>query len=564
MNILGLSCYYHDAAAALIVDGRVVAAAEEERFTRRKHDNAFPARAIAYCLEAGGLDAADLDGIAFYEKPLAKFHRVVRTAVQAAPDDWSAFAARVTRLRHESLVVEERVRTGLGYSGPFWYVEHHASHGAAAFFCSPFSQAAVLTVDGVGEFATTTIARGAGHDYEILAEIHYPHSLGLFYSTITAFLGFEVNSDEYKVMGLASYGTPTFAREMEELLELREDGSFRLNLEYFQFHRNDGRMHAPAFERLFGAPHASDVPAAAREMNIAASAQLRLEQAMHGLLRAARERTGESNLCLAGGVALNGVANWRAFRQSPFGDIFIHPASGDSGGAIGAALYAYHRQPGAADVRSAPFSPYQGPSFSDQDVERAVAAHGLRATRLASDALLRDVAGRIADDQIVGWFQGRMEVGPRALGSRSILANPTNPEMKDHINACVKFREEFRPFAPAVVEERADEFFVLDGHHAPYMLLVPDARPGASDRIPAVVHVDRTGRVQTVSKALNPRFHALLTAVEGTIGVPVVLNTSFNVKGEPIVCTPTDAIRCFLNTDIDVLAMNDYLIEKEI
>ncbi len=563
MKILGFSCYYHDSAAALIVDGQVVAAAEEERFTRRKHDNRFPEHAIAYCLEAGGIAAAELDGVAFYEKPLAKFHRVVRNARQFAPEDYAAFTSRVTRLRHEGLIVEERFRTEVGYGGPFWYVEHHASHGAGAFFCSPFERAAVLTVDGVGEFATTTIARGSGHRYEILAEIQYPHSLGLFYSTITAFLGFEVNSDEYKVMGLASYGKPTFMNEMDDLIEVREDGSFRLNLEYFRYQHSDAAMHSAALERLLGPAHPHGAPATDREMNIAASAQLKLEQAMDRLLSAAHARTGETNLCLAGGVALNGVANWRAFRQSPFTELFIHPASGDSGGAIGAALYAYHQQPGAADVRATPFSPYQGPAFADADIERAANAHGLSFRHLDGDSFLREIAGRIADDQIVGWFQGRMEVGPRALGSRSILANPTNAGMKDHINACVKFREEFRPFAPAVVEERADEFFVLDGHSAPYMLLVPDARPGAAERIPAVVHVDNTGRVQTVSPALNPRFHALLDRLAEVNGVPVVLNTSFNVKGEPIVCTPTDAIRCFLNTDIDVLAMNDYIIEKE-
>ncbi len=562
MNVLGLSCYFHDAAAALVVDGQVVAAAEEERFTRRKHDNAFPEKAIAFCLAQAGLDARDLDGVAFYEKPLAKFHRAVRTGLDYAPDDVGAFTRRLVRLRHEGLLVEERLRGFTGFHGPFWYVEHHAAHGASAFYCSPFDRATVVTVDGVGEFATTTIGRAEGHAYERLCQIHYPHSLGLFYSTITAFLGFAVNSDEYKVMGLASYGQPTFMREMDDLLEVREDGSFRLNLDYFRFHVNDTVMHTPKLEVLLGAPHPADASPGARERDIAASAQLKLEQAMTTLLGAAHARTGDAHLCLAGGVALNGVANWRAFRRSPFQRLFIQPAAGDSGGAIGAALHAYHQQPGALDVRATPFSPYQGPAFDDIDVEAAVRAQHLPFRRLEDDALLHEVAARIAGDQIVGWFQGRMEFGPRALGSRSILANATNAAMKDRINACVKFREPFRPFAPAVLEERADEFFELDGHEAPYMLLVPDAKPGAADRIPAVVHVDNTGRVQTVSRRLNERFHSLLQHVDRACGAPVVLNTSFNVKGEPIVCTPTDAIRCFLGTDIDVLALNNYIVEK--
>jgi carbamoyltransferase len=564
MKILGLSCYYHDAAAALVVDGQVVAAAEEERFTRVKHDNRFPAESIRFCLEQAGISVHDLDGVAFYEKPLSKFHRMARTAQAFPPARVDGYTDRLVRLRHEGLEIERHFRDAFVYDGPFWFVEHHVSHAASAFFCSPFERATVVTIDGVGELATTTIARGDGHRLETLCEIHYPHSLGLFYGAITAFLGFEVNSDEYKVMGLASYGTPAFMNEMDRLLEVKDDGSFALDLDYFAFYADDRIMYSPKFRELFGEPHPPGATAGQRQMNIAASAQRKLEQAVHALLAEAHRRTGESNLCLAGGVALNGVANWRGFQESPFTDLFVQPAAGDSGGAIGAALYACHERQAARQIRTLPFSPYLGPGFEEEDIVRALKAHGLAYTRMDDDALVEAVAERVAGDQIVGWFQGRMEVGPRALGGRSILANPANASMKDTINACVKFREEFRPFAPAVLEERAEEFFELDGHAAPYMLLVTDAKPGAAERIPAVVHVDNTARVQTVSAANHPRFHALLSALDRATGTPVVLNTSFNVKGEPIVCTPTDAIRCFLNTDLDVLALDNYLVEKGI
>lgn len=562
MKILGISCYYHDAAAALVVDGRVVASVEEERLSRAKHDSRFPVQAIRYCLEQAGLTARDLDGVAFYEKPLTKFHRLVQAARQNAPADAAGFAERLSRLRHESLEIDGRFRREFGYDGPFWFVEHHASHGASAFFCSPFESAAIVTLDGVGEFATTTIGRGRGHDCEILAEIDYPHSLGLFYGAITAFLGFAVNSDEYKVMGLASYGQPRYLDEMSRLLHVREDGSFDLDLDYFAFQFDDERMYSEKLIALLGAPHPPGAPAGQREMDIAASVQAKLEEAFAAILRRAHAITGETNLCLAGGVALNGVANWRCFQASAFAELFIQPAAGDAGGAIGAALYAYHQQPGASSHTAAAFSPYLGPEYSDTEIEKALTSSGLSYRRVSDDELLTDVAGRLADDRIVGWFQGRMEAGPRALGARSILGNPANADMKNHINACVKFREEFRPFAPAVLEERADEFFALGGRKAPYMQLVPQAQPGAAARIPAVVHVDNTGRVQTVCRETNPRFHGLLSALDDITGIPVVLNTSFNVKGEPIVCSPADAVRCFLNTDIDTLAIGNYLVEK--
>jgi carbamoyltransferase len=562
MKILGLSCYYHDAAAAIVVEGRVVAAAEEERFTRVKHDNRFPLAAIRYCLERGGMTAAGLDGVVFYEKPITKFHRMVAIARRYPPKDIAAFTERLVRTRHQGGEIERRFRAELRYDGPFWFAEHHASHAASAFFCSPFDSAAIVTLDGVGEFATTTIGHGREHACEILAEMHYPHSLGLFYGAITAFLGFAVNSDEYKVMGLASYGRPRYVQQMERLLHVRADGSFELDLDYFCFHTDDDRMYSDRLIALLGPPHAAGAPAGQREMDIAASAQAALEGAVTGILRQAHALTGENNVCLAGGVALNGVANWRAFRASPFDDLFIQPAAGDAGAAIGAALYAYHQQPGAMNVRETRFSPYLGPEYSDGEIAQALNAYPLSYRKLPEDQLLREVASRISENQIVGWFQGRMEIGPRALGSRSILGNPTNADMKDHINACVKFREEFRPFAPAVLEERADEFFDVDGRPMPYMVLVSDARQGAAERLPAVVHVDNTARVQTVTPSAHPKFHALLEALDESTGVPVVLNTSFNVKGEPIVCTPADAVRCFMNTDIDALAIGNYLVEK--
>lgn len=563
MKTLGLSCYFHDAAAALVVDGAVVAAAEEERFTRVKHDSRFPERAVDFCLDHAGLTAGDLDAVVFYEKPLTKFQRMVGVARRHEPESWPAFATKLVRQRHESGALEERLRSELGYAGPIWYTEHHVAHGASAFYCSPFDRAAVVTIDGVGERATTTIGLGEGAHYRVLAELEYPVSLGLFYSAMTAYLGFAVNSDEYKVMGLASYGQPRFLAELDRVLHVGEDDLIAVDMSYFTYHVSDTRMYSPKLEALLGPAHPPGVTAGQRERDIAASVQAKLEQALSALLRTAHQRTGETNLCLAGGVALNGVANWRCFQSSPFEQVFIPPAAGDSGGAIGAALFAHYTTTGQR-VTGGRFSPYQGPAYSDGQIRSALGTAGLSYRELGDDELLTEVAGHIKDDRIVGWFQGRMEIGPRALGARSILANPTNGGMKDIINSCVKFREDFRPFAPAVLAGRADEFFEMNGQDSPYMLLVPNARPGAADRIPAVVHVDNTGRVQTVSDDLNPRFHALLTRVDEVVGVPVLLNTSFNVKGEPIVCSPTDAVRCFLNTDIDVLALNNFVVTKEL
>lgn len=562
MKMLGLSCYFHDAAAALIVDGTVVAAAEEERFTRVKHDSRFPERAIAFCLEHAGIAAADLDAVVFYEKPLTKFERMVTTARRHTPESWPEFSTRLIRQRHEGADLENQLRTGIGYEGPVWYTEHHVAHAASAFFCSPFEKAAVVTIDGVGEWATTTIGLGEGASYGVLAELHYPVSLGLFYSAMTAYLGFEVNSDEYKVMGLASYGRPAFVNELDHVLRVTAQDEIVMDMDFFTYQSSTTGMFSSKLEALLGPAHEPGVPATQRQMDIAASVQAKLEQAVAALLRTAYLKTGVTNLCLAGGVALNGVANWRCFQSSPFTNIFIPPAAGDSGGAIGAALYAYYATTGTRTVGD-PFSPYLGPAFDTAAVKSAILTAGLPYRQLPEDELLAEVAAHIKNDQIVGWFQGRMEIGQRALGARSILANATNGEMKDIINSCVKFREEFRPFAPAVAAERAQEFFALDGQESPYMTMVPYAQPGASDQVPAVVHVDNTGRVQTVSADLNPRFHALLTHVEREVGVPVVLNTSFNVKGEPIVCTPTDAIRCFLNTDIDILALDNFIVSKE-
>jgi carbamoyltransferase len=564
MKVLGISCYYHDSAAALIADGEVVAAAEEERFSRKKHDFDFPKNSISFCLEWAGMNSDSLDAVVFYEKPLTKFHRMVHNAALFEPDSWKSFAHRLIRHRQEGIAVEPVFRRVFGYTGRFLFSEHHLSHGASSFFCSPFNRAAVVTIDGVGEMAATTIGRAEGPKYEILSELHYPNSLGLFYSAMTAFLGFEVNNDEYTVMGLAAYGQPRFMQELGNVLHVEPDGRIRNNLEYFNYHRSDRRMFAPAMELLLGPARVPGAETTQRHMDLAASVQSKLEEALSSILERAYRETKETNLCLAGGVALNGVANWRSFRSSPFQRIFVQPAAGDSGGAIGAALQAYYQITGEEKSHFSMFSPYLGPEYSDTDISEALRAHGSQYRRLEDDELFRFTAQKLADSQVVGWFQGRMEFGPRALGSRSILANPADPGMKDHINSCIKFREEFRPFAPAVPEEDADDFFDLHGHSSPYMLLVPEAKTTAKKRIPAVIHVDNTARVQTVSSVISPRFHRLLGTFAEISGIPVVLNTSFNVKGEPIVCSPVDAIRCFSNTNIDVLVMNNYVMEKNV
>jgi carbamoyltransferase len=560
MHILGLSYSYHDAAACLLHDGVPVAAAEEERFTRVKHDHRFPENAIRYCLAEGGIAPRDLACVAFYEKPGRKLERALVIGKFHMPRSAENVLAQYPSLIEDGFGLAARLERDFGYSGPLYFAEHHHSHAASAFFASPFDDAAVLTVDGVGEWATCTQFEGRSNTLTKTREIHYPHSLGLLYSTLTAYLGFRVNDDEYKVMGLASYGEPGFRHELENLLALFDDGSFALDLDFFSFMYERESMWTEKLESLLGAPRRREGPIDARHRDIAASLQALVEDAMVGLARAARATTKSTNLCLAGGVAYNCVANSRVLACGGFEKIFIQPAAGDSGAAMGAALWAHH------EVVGAPRAPRRhdtllGPQFSDAEIKAALESAGVTYAELEEGELCARVARLVAADMIVGWFQGRMEFGPRALGSRSILANACSPAMKDVLNARVKFREDFRPFAPAVLEEAAPAYFDMS-EPSPFMLLTPRVRPEWRERLPSVTHVDGTARVQTVAVAQNPRFHRLITEFGKLSGIPVVINTSFNIRGEPIVCTPADALKCFLGTDIDFLAIGGFLVSK--
>ena len=589
-HILGISAFYHDSAAALLVDGRIVAAAQEERFSRRKNDARFPRRAVAACLRQAGLRADQVDAVAFHEKPILKFSRTLEVFLDRAPHGLKAFVRTLPSWLGGKLDVRKAVQAsvpGLRRDVAFLFAAHHESHSASAFLPSPFERAAILTVDGVGEWATTTLARGDGARIEPIDEIRFPHSLGLLYSAFTAYCGFRVNSGEYKLMGLAPYGEPTFVdRIREHLVDLRPDGSFRLNLECFDLladdHLTRGRFHA-----LFGGPpRAPEAPLEKRHMDLARSIQVVAEEVLLGLARRAKERTGERNLCLAGGVALNCVANGRILREGPFERIWIQPAAGDAGGALGAALAAWHATPdrGGAGAPRTPQLPDSmgsallGPSYGDDEAAAALDVHGARYERLDDEALLRRTAEALASEKVVGWVQGRMEFGPRALGNRSILGDPRSPAMQSLMNRKVKFRESFRPFAPVVLAHRAREFFDLDVP-SPYMLLVApvavsqrrpvDPSVTGLDRLgqvrstlPAVTHVDGSARIQTVEAEGNPRLHALLKHFEALTGCPVLINTSFNVRGEPVVGSPDDAYRCFINSAIDVLVVGNLWLER--
>ena len=560
MNILGLSYNYHDAAACLVRNGVPVAAAAEERFSRVKHDARFPAGAIAYCLGAAGLRAGDIDAVVFYEKPARKLERLLQTAKNFTPQADALVAAQLPQLLTQGVNVEDEIRARLGYEGEILFCEHHLSHAASAFYASPFEEAAILTVDGVGEWATCGLYAGSGNSITPLREIHYPHSLGLLYSTLTTYLGFAVNGDEYKVMGLASYGKPCFKRELEQLLHHGEDGSFALELSYFSF-MHDRTMYSEKLVELLGPPRRREGPVEARHQDIAASLQAVTEAAMLRLARAARAATGRKNLCMAGGVAYNCVANAKIKQANIFEGIFIQPAAGDDGAAMGAALWASHALNGAPRRHGA-HDTLLGPTFTAAEIVAELEQFGVSYKRFDDDeSLCARVAALIAADMVVGWCQGRMEFGPRALGARSILANPRNPEMKDILNARVKFREEFRPFAPAVTEAAAADYFELEGI-SPFMLMTPRVRPGRGAEIPSVTHVDGTARVQTVSPVHQPLFHRLIEKFGELTGTPVLINTSFNIRGEPIVCTPGDALRCFLGTDIDFLAIGPFLVSK--
>jgi carbamoyltransferase len=560
LNVLGLSYNYHDAAACLVRDGVPLAAAEEERFSRRKHDVRFPELAIAYCLREAAMGAESLDAIAFYEKPARKLERVLQIGKQYAPSSYANVAAQFPLLINQGLCVETTIREKLNFSGPVYFSEHHLSHAASAFYVSPFEESAILTVDGVGEWATCAQFSAHGSSIEKQREIHYPHSLGLLYSALTAFLGFKVNDDEYKVMGLASYGKPRFRAEFDQLIELHPDGSFSLSLSYFSFMHDRERMYGPELERLLGKPRLTHEPIEARHQDIAASLQAVINEAMVAMARSCAAANSSANLCLAGGVAYNCVANSSVVKHGGFEQIFIQPAAGDSGGALGAALWASHEVL-RAPRRSATHNTLLGPAFSEEEIMSSLNAFQLPFLRLDEDTLCLQVATLIHKDMVVGWFQGRMEFGPRALGARSILANPCSPDMKDILNARVKFREEFRPFAPAVLEEEAAKYFELKGP-SPFMLLTPPVVGDWGTRIPSVTHVDGTARVQTVAASQQPLFYCLIKSFAELSGVPILINTSFNIRGEPIVCTPDDAIKCFLGTDIDFLAIGPFLVSK--
>ena len=583
MNILGISAFYHDSAACLVRDGNIIAAAQEERFSRRKHDAEFPRQAIDFCLREGGLaEATQLDLVAFYEKPFLKFDRLVSTYMACAPRGLQSFLKAMPVWVKEKIWLKATIREKLRYEGPIIFPEHHESHAASAFFPSPFESAAVLTIDGVGEWTTTSVGRGERNWVELLADLQFPHSLGLLYSAFTYYLGFRVNSGEYKVMGLAPYGEPKYQQSiLSELIDLKEDGGFRLNLRYFDFMAGL-TMTSRAFDRLFGGPpRQPEAELTQRHMDLARSVQAVTEEVMLRLARRAHEITGARHLCLAGGVALNCVANGRILRESPFEKIWIQPAAGDAGGALGAALlgwHHYHRQPRKVSPSGdAQYGSFLGPAYDAVDFLRREA---LPHVELPENEMISRVARLLEEGKVVGWFQGRMEFGPRALGNRSILGDPRRPDMQAKLNLKIKFRESFRPFAPSVLEERASECFELS-EASPYMLLVAQVKEtlrvdGQTDEptdlmtrlktrrssLPAVTHVDFSARVQTVAAADNPRFHQLLSEFEMRTGCPVLVNTSFNVRGEPPVCTPEDAFRCFMRTDMDYLVLGNFLLDK--
>jgi carbamoyltransferase len=590
VNILGVSAFYHDSAASLVRDGEVVAAAQEERFTRRKHDPEFPRHSVRYCLREAGIEPKDLDLVVFYEKPLKKFDRLVETYLHHAPKGLASFRRAVPLWLRDRLRIEETFDRELpGYEGALHYTEHHESHAASAFFPSPFERAAILTVDGVGEWATTTIGVGEGNRVRILEEVRFPHSLGLLYSAFTYFTGFRVNSGEYKLMGLAPYGRPVY-RDLilEKLVRLEEDGSFWLDQRYFDYCVGL-TMTNGAFARLFGVPpRRPEADVRQVDMDLAASIQSVTETAMLNLARRAHERTGMRHLCLAGGVALNCVANGRILREGPFQGLFVQPAAGDAGGALGAALLAWHQilgrprtlPEGGGDLQRGSLL---GPAYSDAEIRRFAEEVGAVYEHFADEqALCERAAELIAEGRVVGWFQGRMEFGPRALGARSILADARRPDTQRRLNLKIKFRESFRPFAPIVLAERAAEYFELE-QESPYMLLVApvrasrrralsaeDARKSGIELlnvpksdIPAVTHVDYSARIQTVDAGRNPRLHRLLRAFDAREGCPVLVNTSFNVRGEPIVCEPRDAYRCFMFTHMDALVMENHVFLKE-
>jgi len=606
-RILGISAYYHDSAACLLEDGVLVAAAQEERFTRKKHDAGFPSRAVEFCLREAGIGVADLTLVGFYEKPLVKFARLLETYAACAPRGWRSYLMAMPLWLSEKLWMSDDIRGHLdGYTGEILFGEHHESHAASAFYPSPFEQAAIVTMDGVGEWATSSIGVGRGSELEMLREIRFPHSLGLLYSAFTYFTGFRVNSGEYKVMGLAPYGEPKYVKAIKDhLLDIRDDGSLWMNMDYFTY-PHGLTMTGRGFEKLFdGPPRAPESKLTQREMDLARSVQDVTEEVMLKMSAFARRETGMRDLCLAGGVALNCVGNGRILREGAFEQIWIQPAAGDAGGAVGVAFSLWHRylgrprisaeaagsweRPSAAPARRQPpryadgmRGAFLGPRFTEAEIDAFLRGHGYPATRVEPGALADHIARLIADEKVIGLLQGRMEFGPRALGGRSIIGDPRSPRMQSVMNLKIKYRESFRPFAPSVLREHAADWFELDTD-SPYMLLVADVLPARRlpvaegsrtlwgidklnvprSSIPAVTHVDYSARIQTVRRETNPLYYDILEAFYRRTGCPVVVNTSFNVRGEPIVCTPDDAFRCFMRTEMDALVLENFVLEKQ-
>lgn len=590
MNILGISAYYHDSAACLIRDGAILAAAQEERFTRKKHDHRFPTSAAQFCLRRAGISASELDYVAFYDKPLLKFERLLETYIDYAPRGLRSFLMAMPLWLREKLWIREEIGKELGFTGKVLFTEHHESHAASAFFPSPFESAAVLTMDGVGEWATSSFGYGKGNELHLLAELHFPHSLGLLYSAFTYYTGFRVNSGEYKVMGLAPYGEPRYVQQiLDELIDLRADGSIRLNMKYFNFAAGL-TMTNHKFDQLFdGPPRKPESEITQRDMDLARSVQEVTEEAMLRMSRHVYQVTGERNLCLAGGVALNCVGNGRILREGPFEHVWIQPAAGDAGGSLGAALSVWHQYLGkerdVSEVCGAHTDgmrgSYLGPEFDSDEIEEFLLTSGANYHRLERDDLVDAVTRLLAEEKVVGWFQGRMEFGPRALGARSILGDPRSPRMQSQMNLKIKFRESFRPFAPSVIRERVADYFEMDCD-SPYMLLVAPVREHLRremttdeerlvgieklnvprSTIPAVTHVDYSARVQTVRREDHTLYYDLLSEFERVTGCPVLINTSFNVRGEPIVCTPSDAYTCFMRTEMDCLVLGNTLLLK--
>ena len=587
MNILGISAFYHDSAACLVKDGEIVAAAQEERFTRKKHDQSFPKNAIRYCLEAGGITEKDIDFVSFYEKPFLKFERILETYLSYAPSGFLSFIKAIPVWIKQKLWIKDLIASELHYDGKIIFPEHHEAHAASAFYPSPYQDAAVLTMDGVGEWATSSYGVGEGSELRILKEIRFPHSLGLLYSAITYYTGFKVNSGEYKVMGLAPYGEPKYKDLiLKELIDLKEDGSFRLDMRYFNYCVGL-TMTNDRFHRLFGGPpRRPETKITQREMDLARSVQDVTEEVMLRMASHIRKVTGKKNICLAGGVALNCVGNGKILKEKYFDGIWIQPAAGDAGGALGAALFVWHQYLGnkrtVKSSRDSQKGSFLGPEFKDEDIQVYLDSHQIPYTRLQKSQIAERIAELISQDKVIGWFEGRMEFGPRALGARSIIGDARSPKMQEIMNVKIKFRESFRPFAPSVLEEKVSDYFEME-EKSPYMLLVAPVRQAhrrkmtteedklfgieklnvVRSSVPAVTHVDYSARVQTVDPESNPLYYEMIKKFDEKYDCPVIINTSFNVRGEPLVCRPEEAYTCFMRTNMDYLVMGSFLLDKK-